>query len=205
LYLQLLYLRLLFITLHHRHSVSADILYNPMQKSKIIKKKSAKKSPAKKPAGKKARHVVVAVSGGFDPIHIGHVRMFEKAKLLGDELVVILNNDNWLVAKKGYAFMPEGERKEVIESLRPVDRVIISSHKPGTSDMSVSAEIRKLKPDIFGKGGDRNPGDVPIPGSEVVVCGEIGCAVVYNLGHGGKVQSSSALVEKSRQAKKSNQ
>ena len=70
------------------------------------------------------------MSGGFDPIHVGHVRMFQEAKKLGDELVVILNNDNWLKKKKGYAFMPEEERKEVIEGLRPVDRVIISGHKP---------------------------------------------------------------------------
>ena len=69
-----------------------------------------------KPSKKKP--VVVAVSGGFDPIHIGHVRMFERAKALGDELVVILNNDNWLKKKKGFAFMPEKERKEVIEALR---------------------------------------------------------------------------------------
>ena len=70
--------------------------------------------------------MVVAVSGGFDPIHIGHVRMFERARALGDELVVILNNDNWLRAKKGFAFMPEKERKEVIEALRAVDRVVIT-------------------------------------------------------------------------------
>lgn len=54
---------------------------------------------------------VVAVSGGFDPVHIGHVRMFNEARALGDELVVILNNDSWLTLKKGFAFMPEAERK----------------------------------------------------------------------------------------------
>ena len=50
------------------------------------------------------KQVVVAVSGGFDPIHIGHIRMFQEAKALGDELVVILNNDNWLSDKKGKPF-----------------------------------------------------------------------------------------------------
>lgn len=59
------------------------------------------------------KKIVVAVSGGFDPVHIGHVRMFNEAKKLGHELVVILNNDNWLIAKKGYAFMPENERREI--------------------------------------------------------------------------------------------
>jgi len=122
--------------------------------------------------------------------------MFQEAKKLGDELVVILNNDNWLKKKKGYVFMPEKERKEVIEGLRPVDRVIISGHKENAGDMSVSTEIIKLSPDIFGKGGDRSPKDVPIPGSEVAACAAIGCKVVYNLGKGGKVQSSSWLLAK---------
>ena len=54
---------------------------------------------------------VVAVSGGFDPIHIGHIRMMKEAKALGDKLVVIRNNDNWLKQKKGFVFMPELERK----------------------------------------------------------------------------------------------
>jgi D-beta-D-heptose 7-phosphate kinase/D-beta-D-heptose 1-phosphate adenosyltransferase len=143
---------------------------------------------------RKQKKVIVAVSGGFDPIHVGHVRMFQEAKKLGDELVVILNNDNWLKKKKGYAFMPEKERKEVIEGLRPVDRVIISAHKADADNMSVSNEIMKLRPDIFGKGGDRSPNDVPIPGSEVDVCSKLGCKVVYNLGEGGKVQSSSWLL-----------
>ncbi len=55
----------------------------------------------------KSKKVIVAVSGGFDPLHIGHVRMFERAKKLGDELVVILNNDNWLRKKKKHIFMPQ--------------------------------------------------------------------------------------------------
>ncbi len=158
--------------------------------------------PIRKLKPKKKKKTVVAVSGGFDPIHVGHVRMFHEAKKLGDELVVILNNDNWLRKKKGFAFMPEEERKEVIEGLRPVDRVIISKHEAGTNDMSVSSEILELKPDVFGKGGDRSPGDVPIPCSEVDVCGAIGCKVVYNLGEGGKIQSSSWLLENFAKANK---
>ena len=63
----------------------------------------------------KKKKVVVAVSGGFDPIHVGHVRMFKEAKALGDELVVILNNDHWLRKKKGYVFMNQSERKELID------------------------------------------------------------------------------------------
>jgi D-beta-D-heptose 7-phosphate kinase/D-beta-D-heptose 1-phosphate adenosyltransferase len=136
--------------------------------------------------------VVVAVSGGFDPLHIGHVRMFEQARALGDELVVILNNDNWLRAKKGFAFMPEKERKEVIEALRAVDRVVITRHKPNDRDMSVSRALRAVRPHLFANGGDRKFGNTP----EVAVCAEIGCAMMFNVGEGGKVQSSSWLLKK---------
>ena len=143
-------------------------------------------------AGKHPKKVVVAVSGGFDPIHIGHVRMFERARALGDELVVILNNDNWLRAKKGFAFMPEKERKEVIEGLRAVDRVVLTGHKPNDRDMSVSRALRAIKPHVFANGGDRKFDNIP----EVPVCEEIGCAMVFNVGKGGKIQSSSWLLKK---------
>lgn len=152
--------------------------------AKKITKKTVKKSAPKK--------VVVAVSGGFDPIHIGHVRMFERAKALGDELVVILNNDNWLKQKKGYAFMPENERKEVIEGLRAVDRVFITRHGSDPKDMSVSRELRIVKPNVFANGGDRKFDNVP----EVAVCKAINCKMVFNIGQGGKVQSSSWLLKK---------
>ena len=66
------------------------------------------------PRRKVKNKIVVAVSGGWDPVHIGHVRLFNEAKKLGDELVVILNNDNWLRKKKGFVFMPQAERKEIL-------------------------------------------------------------------------------------------
>ena len=137
---------------------------------------------------------IVAVSGGFDPIHIGHVRMFIEAKALGDELVVILNNDNWLRLKKGYAFMPEEERKEIIEGLRAVDRVLLTSHGAEDTDMSVCRELELLKPDIFANGGDRKEDNVP----EYEVCERLGIAMAFGVGHGGKVQSSSWLINKAR-------
>lgn len=143
---------------------------------------------------KKTRKVVVAVSGGFDPVHIGHVRMFEKAKKLGDVLVVILNNDNWLHDKKGFSFMPERERKELIEAFEVVDRVVLTDHKKGDSDRSVCRTLKKLKPDIFANGGDRKPDGDPVP--EVELCGNLGIKMVYNIGKGGKVQSSSWLTAK---------
>lgn len=136
---------------------------------------------------------VVAVSGGFDPVHIGHIEMMKSAKSLGDKLVVILNNDNWLKKKKGFAFMNERERKAVMTALRYVDEVIISSHPENPEDMSVCRELETLKPNIFANGGDRKPDGVPVP--EASLCERLGIKIIYNVG-GGKVQSSSELVKK---------
>jgi D-beta-D-heptose 7-phosphate kinase/D-beta-D-heptose 1-phosphate adenosyltransferase len=145
---------------------------------------------------------IVAVSGGFDPLHIGHVRMFEAARALGDELVVILNNDNWLRKKKGREFMEGQERKEILEALRPVDRVVLTKHGPDPEDMSVSAMLRELHPDIFANGGDRNEADAANPASslykDLSTCNELGITMVFGVGKGGKVQSSSWLLEKHR-------
>ncbi len=136
---------------------------------------------------------IVMVSGGFDPIHIGHVRMFKEAKKLGDKLIIYLNNDHWLKLKKGYAFMPEHERKEIIEAFGVVDKVFISNHKKNTKDISVIEGIRAIRPHVFVKGGDRTYDNIP----EVAVCEELNCRMVFNIGRGGKVQSSSDLVKKS--------
>ncbi len=134
--------------------------------------------------------IVVAVSGGFDPLHIGHVRMFDEARKLGDKLVVILNNDNWLLKKKGYVFMKEQERKEVLLALRSVDEVVLTAHPNNPEDMSVCDALVKIKPQIFANGGDRKLDNIP----EAAVCREIGAKMVFNAGAGGKVQSSSWLV-----------
>ena len=132
------------------------------------------------------------VSGGFDPVHIGHVRMFEEAKKLGDFLIVAVNNDNWLRFKKGFAFMQEKDRKEIIESLRSVDKVILTSHKTNTKDITVCKELAKIRPHIFANGGDRKE-NVPVP--EYDICKKFGIEMVFNVGHGGKVRSSSKLVK----------
>ncbi len=146
----------------------------------------------------KDKKIIVAVSGGFDPVHVGHVRMFREAAKLGDKLVVILNNDNWLLAKKGYVFMPEKERKEILEAFSFVDKVVLSSHEANPKDMSVSSEIREIKPDIFANGGDRKKGNIP----EVEVCSEIDCKMAYSIGKGGKIQSSSWLSRNLKEALK---
>lgn len=149
---------------------------------------------------KKKKRIVVAVSGGMDPIHVGHVRLFSAAKKLGTELVVILNNDNWLKKKKGKIFMPDYERKEILEALRPVDKVVITSHPRNPKDMSVCKELRRLKPDIFANGGDRNKRNAGDPSSslnlEQELCHKLGIRMKFNVGKGGKVQSSSWLLGK---------
>ena len=123
---------------------------------------------------------IVAVSGYFDPIHVGHIEYFKLAKKLGDKLVVILNNDEQAKLKKGSAFMPQEERKAILEALRDVDEVFLSIDKDGT----VCRSLEALKPDIFAKGGDRFIGEVP----ETEVCREMGIEMVDSLGK--KIQSS---------------
>lgn len=135
---------------------------------------------------------IVMVSGGFDPIHIGHVRYMKEAKKLGDYLIVVINNDNWLELKKGKEFIPEKERKEIIEALACVDEVIISSHKKNTKDMSVCEEIEKIKPDIFANGGDRVANNIP----EYEICKKLGIKMVFNIGGNIKIRSSSELLKK---------
>lgn len=146
-------------------------------------KKKAKKT------NKKTRWV--AVSGGFDPVHIGHVRMLKAARKLGDKLLVIVNNDHWLKNKKGFVFMPENERVELLESFPFVDKVVVTGHRKADPDMSVSRELARFKPSIFANGGDRKKGNVP----EDVVCKKYGIRMEYGVGHGGKVQSSSWMIK----------
>jgi cytidyltransferase-like protein len=143
----------------------------------------------------KKKEILVVTSGGFDPLHIGHVRLIQEARKLGDRLVVLLNNDNWLMKKKGFVFMSESERKEILENIKGVDEVVLSSHEPEPEDMSVAPDLSKMIFDIFAKGGDRDVGNMP--GRETVLSHEKGFKIVYNLGDGGKVQSSSWLVANS--------
>lgn len=119
--------------------------------------------------------------------------MFKEAKKFGDKLVVIVNNDNWLKDKKGFAFMPEKERAELIRAFPFVDTVVLTDHKPSDLDRSVVRALRKLKPAVFVNGGDRKPDGDPVP--EVALCKELGIKMVYNIGKGGKVQSSSWMIK----------
>ena len=158
----------------------------------------------------KNKKKVVMVSGGFDPIHIGHVRLMQEAKKLGDKLVVVINNDNWKRIKRKHVFMPDKERKEIIEAFACVDEVIISKHSKNKRDpksMGVSKELLKIRPQIFANGGDRDKKDAQNPNSslyyDLETCKKLGIKMVYNVGHGGKVRSSSLLLkEYSKKIKK---
>ncbi len=133
----------------------------------------------------------VCVSGGFDPIHVGHVRMIRVAKNIAGsngKLIVILNSDEWLMRKKGYVFMPFQEKLEILLAMHDVDAV---SHVDD-SDGTVCEALSRIDPDIFANGGDRGEGDVP---AEKTCC-RLEIEMVYNVG-GGKIQSSSELVSES--------
>ncbi|OGI65121.1 hypothetical protein A3A95_04345 [Candidatus Nomurabacteria bacterium RIFCSPLOWO2_01_FULL_39_18] len=156
-------------------------------------------APSIKKRGVSRNHKVVMVSGGFDPIHPGHTRLFKEAKKLGDKLVVVINNDHWIRKKKGHGFMGAEDRAEVIASFRHVDEVIISSHKRNPKDMSICRELLKFRPHIFANGGDRNVKDAKDPKSslnpEIELCKKLGIRRVFNVGKGGKIRSSSELLK----------
>src|SRR4030042_136517 len=139
------------------------------------------------------REKIVAVSGGFDPIHIGHIRMIREASKLG-KLIVILNNDAFLIRKKGGTFMPLAERKEILENIKGVASVFVSIDE----DDSVCKSLEAIKPDIFANGGDRKD-ESEI--REAEVCKRLGIEMVFNVG-GGKGQSSSWLTKSSNPDKK---
>lgn len=128
---------------------------------------------------------LIAVSGGFDPIHVGHVRMILEAAEHGD-VIVFANSDEWLKRKKGYAFMSFEERAEIIESIRGVIGVV----KAQDEDDTVCETLKVIRPDIFANGGDRKNKNTP----EVALCESLGIELMWNVG-GSKIQSSSTLVE----------
>ena len=125
----------------------------------------------------------VAVSGYFDPIHVGHLEYLRMAKELGDSLVVIVNNNYQCKLKKGKHFMDENDRVEIVKALRFVDEVFLSVDK----DRTVCKSLEEIKPDIFANGGDRATSEVP----ETPICKKFNIRMVDGLGD--KIRSSSSL------------
>lgn len=141
----------------------------------------------RKPMEQNPKQVTVMVSGGFDPFHVGHLEYLKAAKKLGDKLLVVINSDEWLIRKKGKAFMSEDDRYALLAAYQFVDQVeILRSERD-----DVSEAIARFKPDIFAKGGDRTLESLPI--QEVHACVKIGCKIVTNVG-GEKIRSSSELL-----------
>ena len=134
---------------------------------------------------------IIINSGYFDPLHVGHIECMELSKKLGDKLVIILNNDEQVKLKKGKPFMPENERKRIVESLKPVDEVLVSIDKDKSVCESIKAIAEKYKDHeiIFAKGGDRFSDEIP----EAKICKELGIKIVDNIGK--KIQSSSWLIK----------
>ncbi len=129
---------------------------------------------------------IVATSGGFDPLHVGHLRCLQESSQLGDILIVIVNGDGFLVRKKGKPFMKHEERMEIVAGIAGVTYVV------GWDDGSqtIVGALEKLQPHLFTKGGDRNEAGV-VP--EFELCSRIGCRVIFGVGE-EKIQSSSNLI-----------
>jgi len=127
--------------------------------------------------------VKIAVSGYFDPIHVGHLEYLKMAKSLGDILVVIVNNNRQCVLKKGKFFMDENDRLEIVKAIKYVDEVVLSVDK----DKTVCKSLELIRPNIFANGGDRSTDEVP----ETSVCKKYKIEMVDGLGE--KIRSSSSF------------
>jgi cytidyltransferase-like protein len=133
---------------------------------------------------------IVVVSGGFDPVHSGHIRLIKAARLLGDQLIVGINSDEWLSRKKGRSFMPWTERLAVLNNLKPVDEVYTFDDEDGTA-CHLLQQVRAHYPDdkiVFANGGDRTPDNIPemsIPGVEFA----------FGVGGANKANSSSWILQ----------
>jgi len=134
------------------------------------------------------------VSGGFDPVHVGHLELFERAKSISDDVFAIVNTDDFLTNKKGKPFMPFEERVIIIQALKPIKLAV----KSIDTDETVQATIKQIyetykdKYDeiLFCNGGDKTSGaNTP----EHNLCEELGIKSVYGLGD--KIQSSSWLTQ----------
>jgi D-beta-D-heptose 7-phosphate kinase/D-beta-D-heptose 1-phosphate adenosyltransferase len=133
---------------------------------------------------------IVICSGGFDPIHSGHIAYFRAAKRLGDTLVVGVNSDEWLTRKKGKPFMPFRERLEIVQSIKYVDYVM-SFNDDDDSAILLIDNVKKSWPKdeiVFANGGDRNPSNNREANVE-------GVTFVFGIGGSHKMNSSSEILK----------
>ena len=131
----------------------------------------------------------VMVSGGFDPVHAGHIRMIREAANHGD-VIIIANSDEWLFRKKGFVFMEWERRVEILNAIKGV--ILVDS--VNDDDGTVCEAIKRHRPTYFANGGDRGRANTP----EQSVCEEIGVKLLWGIGGEEKLQSSSELTKKAR-------
>ncbi|MFC1945199.1 adenylyltransferase/cytidyltransferase family protein [Chloroflexota bacterium] len=135
--------------------------------------------------------MLVAVCGKFDPLHNGHIDHIIKASKLGDALLVITGDDDIVAMGKGVCYIPLSYRILILEGLLLrlciEGSVVVSIDKDGTA----TETIRKYKPDILAKGGDRTENNMPR--NEVEACKDVGCKIVYGIGD--LLNSSSRMVK----------
>jgi D-beta-D-heptose 7-phosphate kinase/D-beta-D-heptose 1-phosphate adenosyltransferase len=164
------------------------VVYNPDNYAPVL---SLEEFAALRDRSGDAMGVVVATSGGFDPIHPGHVTCIVEAKALGDTLVVIVNGDDFLRAKKGKNFQPLDTRCAIVSGLRGVDYVVKFEV---ADDPTVAEALRAIRPTYFAKGGDRVAGQ-SMPASEEAVCREFGIQIIDGVGRDKAWSSSDFLAE----------
>ena len=139
---------------------------------------------------------IVLATGGFDPLHSGHISYLQNARSCGDKLIVGLNSDAWLERKKGRSFMPFAERKSIIENLKMVDKVISFNDDDGTATQAIFVALAEIDNGrdtvVFVNGGDRTAGNIP---EEKVYSGQSPVRFVYSVGGDDKMNSSSWILK----------
>ena len=144
-----------------------------------------------------SKYDIVILSGGFDPPHVGHVRMAIDSARFGEKVIIGVNSDEWLMRKKGYVFMPWSERAEIMSSIKGVDQAVEFSDSDNTA-VDLIKKIKNQNPDLsiaFANGGDRAIGNTP----EKIFCESVGIDMLWSVG-GEKIQSSSDLVSAANDA-----
>ena len=140
---------------------------------------------------------IIILSGGFDPVHKGHVRMFQAAQAFPAHVVVGLNSDSWLIRKKGKPFMDWEERKEILMAMSCIDEVCSFNDDDDSACDLIRSISEKYNSDevriYFGNGGDRTNSNSP----EVDFCNNNNIELLWGVG-GGKIQSSSDLIKSSK-------